>query len=859
MIKSTCHSNSRKLQLMLICLFSVAHIMVLIAIIVITCISLRRWISINCETSCIERWNNLHRRNPFDFKTWKKTLCPLLGYRNCTHPFKITLVDTSEFISHDTCPKNKLLINCSVWGSYILYANLKQHATEYQRYKNDNKEIEYYFHGVYINRISIPFNRTNAAELSFKTENNNVNKSFMLTYKAYNTYRSDTVRKRSTIFSLHHFIEDPEILIRPLVFQLFDANESYPLPPMDLSQLLTFVAAVDFKTNCFEFSNLTPLQENLSIDKELFGTNIYISEDDKTYLNDWILFRCTVYFLFIYIAIAVWGLTSQLLKSNNLYLYSHESNRHIFLGCPSLISNKRASSDYLLKIAYFRKFYIVGSSYVTTIAFFSIVRTVLFYFVEDKYLSWTGKNKNDIIFFIYTYEGSLSFMHFILLLLFFIVELIVNKFKFYDRNFKLIPEPTEAVESLMPVSSIFCQISSAHTNLASRLKNLRLLKNMHKEILRLYLSHKNVFHFNLAMWCVIIYHTSIGAYLNTYSLEISLIIAYTLFSANALHKVYYWTFRCFVWYYLMIIIYPLLLLTLQFIVYNLMTYVPDIYTNRIWIPFMILVVSYLKDVFIEHYDKYSDFLENVLGLIESQDKETDIQNRYIVNADNTDNPKNIAVLAAGRRVDANICNGSNTYTTHSGVMIFYNNFGTKSVTSNFVLKINKLSQEYLSKIPGTVISEFSSLFIRMLPAVLIFWLLRHIDKFPIQTIDVYTFLVGTFLMQAYRRICLHRGRSKNDITRTIYFKNCLFNCVRSHHDEFDISYSDLKNISITSYIFNKRYVLCALVLIITLLTMKEFFVTESGLFEILFQIPYLQNILSFVSISTFVFYVFLII
>lgn len=86
----------------------------------------------------------------------------------------------------------------------------------------------------------------------------------------------------------------------------------------------------------------------------------------------------------------------------------------------------------------------------------------------------------------------------------------------------------------------------------------------------------------------------------------------------------------------MIIFYPLLLLILQFIVYYLMTYVPDIYANRIWIPFVILVVSYLKEVFIEYYNKYSDFLENVLGLIESHDRDT---NRYNINAGNPDNPK----------------------------------------------------------------------------------------------------------------------------------------------------------------------------------------------------------------------------
>lgn len=274
--QSTMYSYSKKLQIMPLCLFSVAHIMVLITVIVITCISLRRRISDTCETSCIERWNNLHRRNPLDFKTWKTTICPLFGYSNCTHPFKITLVDTSDFVFHETCPNNKLSISNNVLGSYILCANLKQHATEYQRYKNNNKEIEYYFQRVYIYSINISFNRTNAVELNNKTKNKNVNKSIRFTYKTYNTNRSETVRKRSTIFSLHHFIEDPEILKRPLVFQLFVANESDFLPPMDFSQLLTFVTAVDFKPNCFEFSNLTPLHENLSIDKELFGTNIYI-------------------------------------------------------------------------------------------------------------------------------------------------------------------------------------------------------------------------------------------------------------------------------------------------------------------------------------------------------------------------------------------------------------------------------------------------------------------------------------------------------------------------------------------------------------------------------------------------------
>lgn len=559
--------------------------------------------------------------------------------------------------------------------------------------------------------------------------------------------------------------------------------------------------------------------------------------------------------------IAVWGLTGQLYESNNLYLYSQESNTNIFLWCPSLISNKRALADYLLKIAYFRKLYPVGSSYITTIAFFSIVRTLLFYFVADKYLSWTGKNKNDMIFFIYTYEGSLSKIHFIILLFIFIVELILNKFIFPDKHFKFIPEPIEAFESLMPVSSLFWYISSTQRRLTSRLKNFRLFKNMYNEMLRLYHTHKHIFLFNLTMWCIIIYCTYIGSYFNTHSLEMCyiLITVYTLFFTNALHKIHYWTFRCFIWYYLIIIIYPLLLLTLQFIVYYLMTYVPDIYTNRTWIPFVILVVSYLKDVFIEYNDKYSDFLENVLGLIESDlVNDTDIRNCYSTDLNNKGNPKKIAVLAGDVHVAAKICNVNNTYTTHSGVMIFYKNYEIKSVTSNFVLKINKLSQEYLSKVPGTFISEFSSFFIRMLPAVLIFWLLRHMDKFPIDTVDVYTFLVSTFLMQAYRRVFLHRRRSKHDITRTKCFKSSLFNCIRTHHDEFDISSSDLKSISVKSYIFNPIYVGCALVFCVALFISQEFLGFQGGLFEFFLQYPHLQNILSFFSILTFVVYMFLI-
>lgn len=86
-----------------------------------------------CEISCTERWNNLHRRNPSDFKAWKKILCPFVVENNCTYPLRITLIDISDkFIPYN---QNELWISNNMYGSYFLHANFEQCASEYQKYK----------------------------------------------------------------------------------------------------------------------------------------------------------------------------------------------------------------------------------------------------------------------------------------------------------------------------------------------------------------------------------------------------------------------------------------------------------------------------------------------------------------------------------------------------------------------------------------------------------------------------------------------------------------------------------------------------------------------------------------------------
>ncbi|CAG2248148.1 unnamed protein product [Mytilus edulis] len=213
-----------------------------------------------CEISCTERWNNLHRRNPLDFKRWKKILCPFVVENNCTYPLRITLIDISDnFVPYK---QNDLWTSNSMYGSYFFMLILSNVHLNIKKYERENKEIEYFLHDP----------STHAVQWNQKLRN--ISSPYLSMFKKDSKYRSETVRKQSTIFSIRHFLEDQEILIRPLVFQLFGANKSDTFPPMVFSELLTFVTAIDFKTGCYEFSNISPLQENLSIEQTFSGQRL---------------------------------------------------------------------------------------------------------------------------------------------------------------------------------------------------------------------------------------------------------------------------------------------------------------------------------------------------------------------------------------------------------------------------------------------------------------------------------------------------------------------------------------------------------------------------------------------------------
>ncbi|CAG2249713.1 unnamed protein product [Mytilus edulis] len=287
-------------------------ILVSIAIIFFAIAWLSCWIYIYagkiCEISCTERWNNLHRRNPLDFKAWKKILCPFVVENNCTYPLRITLIDISDkFIPYN---QNELWISNNMYGSYFLHANFEQCASEYQKYKKENREIEYFFHDP----------STHAVQR--KHELRNTSSPYLSIFKNGCKYRSEAVRKQTTFFSIRHFIENQELLTRSLVFQLFGANKSDCFPTRIFRELLTFITAIDFKTGCYEFSNTSPSHENLSIEQAFFRGKTFVSDDDMTYLSDWILFRFSVYFLFLYIAYTVWGLTRQMLTLGNMYYFA---------------------------------------------------------------------------------------------------------------------------------------------------------------------------------------------------------------------------------------------------------------------------------------------------------------------------------------------------------------------------------------------------------------------------------------------------------------------------------------------------------------------------------------------------------
>lgn len=383
--------------MLLFLLLSVFGILVSIAINFFAIAWLSCWIYIYagkiCEISCTERWNNLHRRNPLDFKAWKKILCPFVVENNCTYPLRITLIDISDkFIPYN---QNELWISNNMYGSYFLHANFEQCASEYQKYKKENREIEYFFHDP----------STHAVQR--KHELRNTSSPYLSIFKNGCKYRSEAVRKQTTFFSIRHFIENQELLTRSLVFQLFGANKSDCFPTRIFRELLTFITAIDFKTGCYEFSNTSPSHENLSIEQAFFRGKTFVSDDDMTYLSDWILFRFSVYFLFLYIAYTVWGLTRQMLTLGNMYYFCRKpqippEESPSYVWSPSLISTNKTLADYFLKIACFRKFYSVGSSYITASACFSYVRTVLF----------ISFSEHDIIFRIFEYEQYLCMLYF---------------------------------------------------------------------------------------------------------------------------------------------------------------------------------------------------------------------------------------------------------------------------------------------------------------------------------------------------------------------------------------------------------------------------------------------------------------
>lgn len=128
-------------------------------------------------------------------------------------------------------------------------------------------------------------------------------------------------------------------------------------------------------------------------------------------------------------------------KSNYRFKYGHTRRFHTFVCNPFLISVYTPVTDmvitYISERAWFRKIFIIGSSFISTFIMLSVM-------------------SQTFPLFDFKREQIISIFYVVLLFILFLIECLV---KTIDKNVKLLPEPTEAFElSILMTSMPFCLI-----------------------------------------------------------------------------------------------------------------------------------------------------------------------------------------------------------------------------------------------------------------------------------------------------------------------------------------------------------------------------------------------------------------
>lgn len=201
---------------------------------------------------------------------------------------------------------------------------------------------------------------------------------------------------------------------------------------------------------------------------------------------------------------------------------------------------------------------------------------------------------------------------------------------------------------------------------------------------------------------------------------------------------------------------------------------------QVWVPLIILFISYLKDVLHEYIKVYQDCLKVVVEVIEGK-KRIQIKD------------EKVAILVGGNSNKIDFTNGNRKIS--SPLMLFYNR-GNIQITPDFFYKVREILEEVLESplsIHKIFYDEFLSLVFRMIPIFFTILVLK-MSNFSLNNFEpVQQFLVGLLLYSLYSKIGLQRA-APNDISSNRYLKSKIKVLVNKHMDTFDVTDSEDQDI-----------------------------------------------------------------
>lgn len=575
----------------------------------------------------------------------------------------------------------------------------------------------------------------------------------------YNAIHKIVLNRIPSIFSVHNIIDDTFIekkmhYIKLLLF----ANQEYDCSLL-LHEVLICMTVFNFVQGTYTFSSEN-YHQNLSINRYLLQNDIYVSDDGQSYGKNWMLFRLPLYVLYLYVVVKIWFFIGKMIetKPNYRFKYRHTGRFPTFVCNPLLISAYTPITDmlitYISERAWFRKIFIIGSSFFSTYITLGVLSKT-FPLLEIKR------------------EQFISIFYVVLLFIIFLIECFV---KTIDKNVKLLPEPTEAFElSILMTSMPLCLILM-FVNMS---KLLNIYSIVYYNITRLYkiviLYSTAMAHHKAILVCFLMLVLIRSLVFNYANLSCFIFIVFVC----ALLDIYwyncvYWMLRTILWMYFILTIYFIRIYLQNFVnFYN--KYVLWMLSIQIWVPLIFLYISYLRDVYVEYNGVFKQYLKFVITLMESNES---------IDAEN------IVILSEGTTSSRiPLINGK--YQMFPRALLFYHR-GVPHITQKFFYEMRNSFSQVLGvslSLKIVILKELLSLFLRMFPAIITIIVINTsnlaLDKFePVQS-----FLVGSILFHSYSKLFLQRVAPNVDILTNPYLKLKLQDLIRDHHDVFYVTHS----------------------------------------------------------------------